>query len=195
MTLVGFKRLKIQIFGKDGVPIPDAFYTIEGKANEGATTTAEISGLSRVPKVVSGSNIAYWSSRKGVGEVKAEFGLLDMPETVADQILGYQVGEDKITRIGDKTEAPYCAVMLESENMQDEKALFGLYKGTFSRDTIKAESLKVDGDFEPEAETFTFTALGSDKEGPAKGNYAAKYFGDDEEAITTITEEVFGKKA
>lgn len=193
MTLVGFKRLRIQPFDKDGVtPLGDVI-VIEGKTNEGATTEVEISGLTKEAKAVAGSNIAYYSSRKGVGEVKAQFGVLDLPETEVDRILGYEADSNGIVRIGSTTEAPYCGVIMESENMQGDKALFGFYKGTFSRDSLKAKTLDPSEDFEPEAEEMTFTALGSDKPGDANGQYVAKYFGSDSAAITALETEILGK--
>ncbi len=56
--------MTIGVFDSTG-KIPAAnLYVIEGEQNKGATVSAEISGLSKEPSKVYGSNIAYYVSQK-----------------------------------------------------------------------------------------------------------------------------------
>lgn len=106
--------MTIGIFDSTG-KIPAAnLYVIEGEQDKGATVSAEISGLSKEPSKVYGSNIAYYVSQKGTGDVSATFGLLDLPTEVNDKILGYKTDTNKISFLGEDTEPPYCAILMES---------------------------------------------------------------------------------
>jgi phi13 family phage major tail protein len=183
--LTGFKRMWAVPYksGKAGTPI-----IIEGKAGKGATKTAEISGLSADSVKVAGSDITYYISRKGVGDVKVALGILDLPESAADILLGFKdadAKEDEIVYVGSNTEAPYCSILMESSD-DDGTALFALYKGTFTREKIGMESLDPNKTFEPEAVDWTFSAMASDAEGETKGQYVGKYFGTNAEAITKL---------
>jgi phi13 family phage major tail protein len=186
--LVGFKRAWAipHVNGKDLAPI-----AIEGKENKGATTEAEISGLSPDTVKVAGSDITYYISRKGVGDIKVALGLLDLPEMSADILLGYKGAdkEDSITYIGNDSEAPYSSLLLESAD-NDGTALFAFYKGTFSREKVSLKSLDPNKTFEPEADDWTFSAMASDTEDETKGQYVGKYFGSNDEAITKIKTQV-----
>lgn len=194
MTLVGFKRMKIQTFDSDMKPLGDLI-VIEGKQDKGATTSAEISGLSKEPTKVAGSDIEYYISRKGVGDVKAELGVLDFPEDGSDRVLGYLANDNKLTYIGSQTEAPYCGVLLESSTLSGGKALLGFLKGTFSRDKISMNTLDPAGTFKPEADSYTFSSIASDAEGPQNGQNVVKYIGDDAIAIAELEKEVLGIEA
>ncbi len=69
MTLVGFKKMTIGVFDEAGkIPTANQF-VIEGKQDKGATVSAEITGLSKEPTKVYGSDIAYYVSQKGTGAV------------------------------------------------------------------------------------------------------------------------------
>lgn len=187
--LVGFKRMWAipQKNGVAGTPI-----AIEGKSGMGATKTAEISGLSADAVKVAGSDITYYISRKGVGDVKVALGLLDLPESAADILLGFKdadATEDGIVYVGSDTEAPYCSILMESAD-NDGTALFGLYKGTFTREKIAFESLDPNKTFEPDAVDWTFSAMASDAEGETKGQYVGKYFGKSDEVITKLKAQV-----
>lgn len=195
MTLVGFKRMKIQTFDADMKPLGDLI-VIEGKQDKGATTSAEISGLSKEPTKVAGSDIEYYISRKGVGDVKAELGVLDFPEDGSDRVLGYVTDEtNKLTYIGSKTEAPYCGVLLESSTLSGGKALLGFLKGTFSRDKISMNTLDPAETYKPEADSYTFSSIASDAEGQQNGQNVVKYIGDDATAIAELEKEVLGVEA
>lgn len=184
--LVGFKRAIAVPYASDGVPGTPII--VEGKQDKGATTTAEISGLSKEAAKVAGSDITYYISRKGVGDVSAELGLLDLPESEADILLGYRGQGDEtdgISYIGNNTEAPYCALLLESTT-NDGQALLGFYKGVFSREKISFETLDPSETFKPEADSWTFSAMASDKDDETSGQYVGKYFGSTQETIDKL---------
>lgn len=182
--LVGFKRATIGVFDDTGKVI--STHVIEGKQNEGATTTANITGLAKEPTRVAGSDITYYVAQKGTGAVAADLGLLDLPNEVNDEILGYRKAESGISFIGNSTEPPYCALLLESEDTKAGTALFGLLKGRFSKDAVSLETLDPSETWTPEAESYVFNAINDDKEGDSKGEVVAKYVGKDEAAITEI---------
>ena len=192
MTLVGFKRAKIQVYDKDWKPVETPF-VVQGDPDKGATTEASISGLSKEPVTVPGSNVNYYISRKGTGSIKIDFGLLDLPNDVSNALLGYKKGETSgITYVGEETEAPYCGVLLESENLQGEKVLFGFYKGIFSRDKVDLKTTDPTETTKPEADSWTFTAAASTQAGEINGNTVGIYIGSDTKAIAQMEHDVLG---
>lgn len=190
MTLVGFKKMTIGVFDENGkIPAANQF-VIEGKQDKGATVSAEITGLSKEPSKVYGSDIAYYVSQKGTGDVSVNFGLLDLPEEVNDKILGYATNERKISFLGKDTEPPYCAVLLESSDLSGESAMLAVFKGRFSRESINLNTLTNDA-FEPDAEEYVFAAVASDADGEANGQSVAKYIGKEEASIAELKGLVF----
>lgn len=190
MTLVGFKRMHIGVL-KAG-KVDGEIIVIEGNENKGATVTAEISGLSSEAVKVYGSDVAYYVAQKGTGDVSAEFGVLDMPDKDEDRIMGHKVDlESGITFIGEDSEPPYCAVILESDTLKGEKAVYALLKGKFSKDSVSLNT-KEEGNIEPEADSFTFSCIASDEE-KTKGQSVAKLIGDEKEVVKKMKELVFRK--
>lgn len=183
--LIGAKRIRIKIAGGNEI------YVVEGKEKEGGVISAEVEGLSKEPTKVYASNVAYYVSRKGVGETSVTFTLLDLPAEIEDKILGLKTDENGISYFGEDTEAPYCAVSLESEDLSGETAILGFFKGTFGRDGITAETL-TDEAPEPEGSEMTFTPISDDKEGPSKGQVMGKYIGSEEAAIKALNDQLFG---
>lgn len=191
--LVGFERLRVQKLKmtdskltKDGEQ-----FVIEGKPNKGGTVQAEISGLSKDPKVVSASNIAYYLSRKGVNKPKVEFELLDIPQNVETALLGRKETDNGVQLTGEDTEAPYCAITMESSDAQGNTALVGFFYGVFSKDGETMKTLEEGEDFKPENEKWTFTASANPSDDKTiKDQYMAKYAGDAEAAINEIYEKV-----
>lgn len=192
MTLVGFKQARIQPFDKDGKPDGDVI-VIQGKKDNGATTSAEIEGLSKEVTTVAGSDIAYYISRKGIGQPKIDFGILDLPEAESDRLLGYKKDEDSgIVYLGNETEAPYCSVILDSSTLQGVSYMLGFFRGVFSKDKVSMKTLDPNENFTPEADTYTFTAAASDASDASAGNYAAKYVGKDAESIAAFEKQILG---
>lgn len=192
MTLVGFKRLYIQPFMADRRTPSGDLIVIEGKTNKGATVSAEISGLSKEPTKVAGSNIDYYISRKGLGDVKADFGILDLPEEASDRLAGYKTADTKIVYGGNDTEAPYSGVLMESETLAGDKVLFGFFSGTFTREKISLETLDPNKTYEPKEDSFSLSAIASDAEGDQNGQYFGKYIGSDETTIAELQRQVLG---
>lgn len=189
MTLVGFKRLTIAVLDADGKVTADKKWVVEGKANKGATSTAEITGLNKEATKVYGSDIAYYISQKGTGDVSVNLGLLDLEEECNDAILGYEV-KNNISYVGENTEPPTVAIMLESKDLDGTTAMLGFFKGKFSRESINLSTLNGDA-FEPEAESYVFAAMSDDKEGDSNGQTMGKYIGSEAEVISALTAQVF----
>lgn len=184
--LVGFKRAKIQPLKNDGTADGNLII-IEGKQNEGATQEAKISGLSTDPIKAYGSNIAYYVSQKGTGDVVVDLILLDMSSKSEDIILGYTTDTElKAQFVGEKTEPPYCAITLESEDTQGNTALFGFFKGKFSKPDIALETKKGSNQ-EPTGESYKFVAVASDAEDKSKGNTMVKFLGTTADAVAVET--------
>lgn len=184
--LIGFKRAKLQPLLADGTP-DGAVIVIEGTKDEGATMEASISGLSSDPVKVYGSNIAYYVSQKGPGDVSVDLTLLDLPPEEEARILG-QAKHSTLNAfyVGEETEPPYCAMTLESDDSRGDKAILGFFKGKFSK-SEQALKTKEEGNFEPEGEAYTFSAVASDKAGETKGNTMIKFFGNATDAATVET--------
>lgn len=193
MTFVGFRRLYIQPYLADRKTPAGDLIVVEGKTNKGATVSAEISGLSKDATKVPGSNIDYYISRKGLGDVKADFGILDLPESESDRLAGYKTSDTSgIVYGGNDTEAPYCGVLLESETLAGEAVLFGFFAGTFTREKISMETLDPNKTYEPKEDSYSFSAIGSDATGPQNGQYFGKYIGNVEKDITDLQTQVLG---
>ena len=92
--------------------------------------------------------------------------------------------------MGENTDPPYCAVLMESEDLNGETAMLGLFKGKFSREAINFNTTTNEA-FEPEAEEYVFSAIANDVEGEAKGQSLVKFSGDDESKITALKALVF----
>ncbi len=174
MTAVGFKRLRIGVHTETNKVTPEKIYVVEGKQDEGATVSAEITGLSAEPLKVYGSDIAYLVMQKGVGDVAVNFGILDMLETVSDEILGYKKSVDGFSLIGESTKAPYVSLILESEDLRGNPVMVGFFKGKFSKGDM-AFNTKTGEQAEPEPDAFVFSAIADDKDGETKGETAVKY--------------------
>lgn len=179
MQPIGFKRMTIQVLGETAQK-----FVIEGKSGEGATKTAKISGLAADPIQTYGSDIAYYTSRRGVGEVKAEFELIDIPMAVQKVIFGYKSGTTAtgLTFIGEDTEAPEVSILLEAPDTEGN-AYFGFFKGTFSKEDLelKTQEAKKEG---LDSQKLVFLAQPGTS-GEALGQYVA--MGIDKEANGTGT--------
>lgn len=180
--LLGFKRAIIQPFDKDGKPDGDRI-TIEGADGEGATQEASISGLAAEPVKIYGSDIVYYVVQKGVGEPQIEFKFIDMPQDENARILGYKKGPAPVGGyfIGEDTQPPYCGVVMESCNAKGETAIYGAFKGKFSKSDIALKT-KEGGQPEPEGQSYTFALVSSTKDGDTKGQSVFEWFGKENDA-------------
>lgn len=183
----GFKRLTIRILDSSEPTLDTNLFVIEGKEGKGATQTAKISGLSTDPIKTYGSDVAYYTSRKGVGDVKVDLGLIDVPETVLNKILGYKE-INGITVVGAETEAPYCSIIIESTTASGKVCAYGFFKGSFSLNDEELKTIEEKPDGLP-TENYLFTALASDKSG-FEGVYLGKVIDKEEEALTKLKQAV-----
>ncbi|AYG21676.1 phage tail protein [Lacticaseibacillus paracasei] len=189
MTLVHFPRMTIQPFDATGTPKGDPII-VQGDTNKGGTITAEISGLSSNALKVAASDIEYWISQEGVGEVSVDFTLIDIPAAAEATILGQKTVDSGITYVGNDTNPPYCGVLLEAENLQGDSAYLGFFRGKFAKDKETLNTQDPADKKAPEGDSYTFTAAGSPDSGDQKGEYVAKYVGSDAAAISTVKAQV-----
>lgn len=183
MTRVGFKRATIGIFDEAGALVDSHIF--EGRQDEGASVSAEITGLSKEPVRVYGSDISYYMSQRGTGDVNVSLSLLDIPDEFLNDILGYETNSDGIAFIGEDTEAPYCSLLLESSNLQGDTALLGFFKGKFSKDG-EVLNTQTNETFTPEPDALTFNAVTETKSGESNGQVVGKYAGTEEATITKL---------
>lgn len=174
--LIGFKRVKIQPMDTAGKP-EGSLIIVEGNENKGASQEATISGISSEPVKVWGSDVAYYVSQKGTGDVKVALTLLDLPNEHEARILGYKIDSELGAQfVGEETEPPYCAVTLESSDAQGNAAVLGFFKGKFSKGDI-AMKTREGASYTPSGDSFTFSAVASDRDDKSKGNTMVKFFG------------------
>ena len=103
------------------------------------------------------------SLQRSTGTVAANFGLLDVPGAIEQELLGLVTfGDDGgIDGFGDKTEPPYVATVAEAEDLYGEPVAFAMLAGKFNRDGYSLAT-KNDEDFTPEAGEYVFNAITRD---------------------------------
>lgn len=191
MQTYGFSRITIQQLDNELKPVAGKKHVIDGKPKEGAAASFEITGLTKEPSKVFGSNIAYYVARKGHGDIAANLGILDVPSAIEHEMLGHKKAseESKVYHIGEDTEPPYYAVLIESEDLYGEKLGFGMYAGTFSLDGVKGETLN-DDDFTPKPGEYVYSAVSRQ----INGKKVTVGFADNSEALAELTTELFGEE-
>lgn len=136
MATVGFDSIKIAILDDNEKTTAANTYTID--ATSGGAIEANVTGLSPNQNVVYASNVPFYVSSKGVGDVKLALTVADLeslPAGALDIILGRsQDATTKITTIGSETEAPYVSVELMTKDKNGKQLFVGLLKGKFSFD-------------------------------------------------------------
>ncbi|MDV8516954.1 phage tail protein, partial [Streptococcus pneumoniae] len=132
-ALIGLKSVTIRVHDGQTPTVGQNLFTLEGKDNEGATQTARVTGLSSDPVKTYGSNVAYHVSNRGVGDVKVEMGLLDVPLALYTNALGYG-DDDGIYYFGADTVAKNVSILIESNTADGEPVYYGFYKGQLSMD-------------------------------------------------------------
>lgn len=191
--LIGFRRVKIQPLNKDEQASGEII-VLEGKNNEGASQEATISGISPEGTKVWGSDVAYYVSQKGTGDIKVSLTLLDMPRKSEALILGYEADEALGAQfVGENTEPPYCAVTLESTDAHGNVALLGFFKGKFSKGDVSMKT-KEGAAYTPNGDSYTYSAVASSKDGATKGKTMVQFFGT-EEKKSEVEALVFGTGA
>lgn len=178
---VGFKSLTVRILDGNQTPTDgENLFIIQGKKGEGATQTAKISGLAADAIKSFGSNIAYHVNNRGVGDVKVDLGLLDIPVALYVKALGYE-DDDGILDFGADTVSKDVAILLESNTADGGGAYYGFYKGNLAMDAIDLNTLKEKA--EELATTNVSFAAGASTNENTKNKYGTMYFGSDETKI------------
>lgn len=178
---VGFKSVTVRILDGNQTPTDgENLFIIQGKKGEGATQTAKISGLAADAIKSFGSNIAYHVNNRGVGDVKVDLGLLDIPVALYVKALGYE-DDDGILDFGADTVSKDVAILLESNTADGSGAYYGFYKGNLAMDAIDLNTLKEKA--EELATTNVSFAAGASTNENTKNKYGTMYFGSDETKI------------
>ncbi|MGM0117387.1 phage tail protein [Enterococcus sp. AZ189] len=159
METYGFDKLSIRKLKGDLTPdTTSEIVVLEGVQKEGGPTSFDLTGLTKEAIKVFAGNVEYFISRKGTGNVAANFGLLDVPAKIEADILGFVEMDANIDGLGEETEPPYVAVVAESEDLYGVPVAFALVAGSFSRDGFSLAT-KTDEDFTPEAGEYVYTAM------------------------------------
>lgn len=183
MQPVGFEKAEISIF--DDAFVTTKILEIKGKTNEGATRTFNVEGLNAEVLKQYGSNKAYRSVAKGVGDVQGSMSAIDVPLEIDAQMLGIEKdATNKIYRGGEDTEPPYSGVIFYDKTPQGEPFAVALYRGMWSKSSITGET-KEDGNKELTEEEYNFAAIAND----AGYSYA---IAEGDVAVKALRTEVFG---
>ncbi|MGJ0738267.1 phage tail protein [Enterococcus casseliflavus] len=159
METYGFDKLSVRKLTTALEPDTAAeIHVLEGKQKEGGPTAFDLTGLSKEAVKVFAGNVEYYLARKGTGSVAANFGLLDVPVEVEQEILGLIKMAESIDGFGDETEPPYMAAVAEAEDLYGEPVAFAMVAGSFNRDGFSLAT-KNDEDFTPEAGEYVYNAI------------------------------------
>ncbi len=155
----GFSKLSTRKLKEDLTPDETAeIHVLEGIPTKGGPTSFELTGLSKEAVKVYAGDREYYISAKGTGSVAANFGLLDVPNVIEQELLGLIVFKEGIDAFGDATEPPYTAVVAEAEDLYGEPVAFAIVAGKFNRDGYSMAT-KTDEDFTPEAGEYVHNAV------------------------------------
>lgn len=179
-TAVGFKQLTIRVLDGASAVNDKNLFVIKGDDNKGATSSAKISGLAVDPVKTYGSNKVYKISGQGVGDGKIEFDIIDIPQAVANAVLGYTADASGVVKVTADTKAPNCAVLLEDTTPAGDAILLGFTSGVFSYDGTEWDTTEGKAS-EIKPETLSYAIASNDD-----GVYYEKYAGSDAAAITKI---------
>lgn len=169
MTLVGFKRAVLGIYDDYWNIIKT--HVFDGKTDEGATVTAEISGLSSEPIKTYSPETSHNLLVIGNEGITVSLGILDMPFSFENELLGYQ-NKNNLFYGGETSNSPYANLLLESENIKGEKVLLGFFRGKIVKNDSSMQTKKNDNE-ELQAEFYTFYCEPNDD-----GDCFAKGIGD-----------------
>nr|WP_232514244.1 major tail protein [Staphylococcus nepalensis] len=101
------------------------------------------------------SNKTVWSKKQGTGEVQSELDVFNVPDKDLDAVLGRDSDENGTSWVGEKTRAPYVALIGESEDLlSGEPVYLALTKGTMSLESIEWKTTPKEAE-EPEPQQLT----------------------------------------
>lgn len=136
--LFGFKRIHVGVYDEAETKVIEKM-TWEDKA--GGAVRFNLTGLAPEQLKVYASNGPVWVQRKGTGDVKADLEVFNIPEADLNKVLGLDV-EGQEAWMGAYTQAPYIAVICETEDINGNPILVGLPKGTATLDNLQMETLE-----------------------------------------------------
>lgn len=177
---VGFEKLTIRILDSKEATLGTNMFEIKGKKDEGATSSAKISGLAVDPVKTWGSNKPYHISGKGVGDGKIDFDIIDIPDAALSAIIGYAVDENGVITASSETQAPNCSILIEDTDIRGNKVMLGFMSGVFSYDGVEIETAQGKAS-EIKPDTLSYSVGSSDD-----GEFFKKYTGTETVAQTAI---------
>lgn len=129
--LVGFDSAKIGIFNSfsDEHVTAENIFTID--KTKGGTLGANIQNLNYSPQISYASNVAYRISGKGHGAVTVAFTAMDIPQDLIAKITGATKNAQGIYVVTKDTRAPYCSLMMQSQDADGKKVYLAVLKGQF----------------------------------------------------------------
>lgn len=151
MAVVGFEKVHVGIFDKD----EKIKQLMTWKDEKGGTVNLNISGLAPEKVEMRASNKTVWSKKQGTGEVQSELDVFNVPDKDLDAVLGRDSDENGTSWVGEKTRAPYIALIGESEDLlSGEPVYLALTKGTMSLESIEWKTTPKEAE-EPEPQQLT----------------------------------------
>lgn len=151
MAVVGFEKVHVGIFDED----EKIKQLMTWKDAKGGTVNLNISGLAPEKVEMRASNKTVWSKKQGTGEVQSELDVFNVPDKDLDAVLGRDSDENGTSWVGEKTRAPYVALIGESEDLlSGEPVYLALTKGTMSLESIEWKTTPKEAE-EPEPQQLT----------------------------------------
>ncbi|MGY0413979.1 major tail protein [Staphylococcus sp. mip270_02] len=151
MAVVGFEKVHVGIFDED----EKIKQLMTWKDEKGGTVNLNISGLAPEKVEMRASNKTVWSKKQGTGEVQSELDVFNVPDKDLDAVLGRDLDKNGTSWVGEKTRAPYVALIGESEDLlSGEPVYLALTKGTMSLESIEWKTTPKEAE-EPEPQQLT----------------------------------------
>jgi phi13 family phage major tail protein len=129
MATVGFEKAIITVLDKNEKATGQQFI-LDGKSNQNGVVEANIQGLAPAMTKIYASNMAINVSSKGVGDVKVDLSVFNLPDDCLSAITGMQK-VNGIYQIGKDNQAPYVSVEFITKDVNGNVLHFALLKGMF----------------------------------------------------------------
>lgn len=129
MANLGFESAKVGIQDATGKVLK----VLSFDAKKGGAIDAKITGLAAEAVKVNASNIPFYVSQKGTGDIKLDLTLFDVTDEEMADLTGAKY-EDGVLSIGKDTAAPYVTVLLQTAGIKDDDIYIALTKGKLAYD-------------------------------------------------------------
>ncbi|NHI70443.1 major tail protein [Lactococcus garvieae] len=180
VAIMGFEKVTLRIIDGAEAKLDENVFVINGKKDGGGTASVKISGLAVDPVKTFASNKPYHISGKGVGDAKADFDIVDLPEKIQNAILGLEPDDDGIVTATSDTEAPDVAVLIEDTDIRGNRVMLGFSTGKFAFDGTEMSTGQGKAE-ELTPETLSYTIGANDA-----GEYYKRYIGKEEASKTAL---------